>query len=112
MNRPEATSPAPTGHAFVAHSELRVTGDGVAGLISAFQNRLGEVERSSGFERLEVWQDEREDARFVMVSWWDDKASFQAYMRSESHRRSHDRIQSGPDGPRPVSFSRFRVVAR
>ncbi len=47
-----------------------------------------------------------------MASWWDGKASFQAYMRSESHHRSHDRIPDGTDGARPASFLRDRVVAR
>ena len=97
---------------FVAHSEIRVPDAGATALIDAFQNRLGEVERWPGFERLEVWQDERDDGRLVMVSWWDDKASFSAYMRSADHRRSHDRIPGGPDQPRPASFTRFRVVAR
>lgn len=64
------------------------------------------------FSRLEVWQDERDAERFVMVSWWDDHDSFTAYMRSRSHRRSHDRIPSGPDAPKPTAFARFRVVAR
>ncbi len=115
MTRPDpalATRAIPTRGSFVAHSELRVTGAGVPALIAAFENRLGEVENWTGFERLEVWQDERDDGRFVMVSWWDDKESFQAYMRSQSHHRSHDRIPGGPDRPRPASFSRFRVVAR
>ena len=103
--------PTPPG-AFVAHSEIRVPQAGAVELIAAFQQRLGEVETWPGFERLEVWQDERDDGRFVMVSWWDDKDSFQTYMRSESHDRSHARIPGGPDAPRPVSFARFRVVAR
>ena len=107
-----ADTGTPARGAFVAHSELRVTAAGTAALIAAFEDRLGEVERWPGFERLEVWQDERDDGRFVMVSWWDDKQSFQTYMRSQSHHRSHDRIPAGPDGPGPVSFSRFRVVAR
>lgn len=47
------TSAAPIRSAFDAHSELPVSGDGVAALISAFQDRLGEVEGWPGFERLE-----------------------------------------------------------
>jgi len=47
-----------------------------------------------------------------MVSWWDSQDSFTAYMRCESHRRSHDRMAGGPDRARPAGFSRFRVVAR
>lgn len=97
---------------FVAHSELRVPANGAPGLVAAFRGRLREVEAAPGFERLEVWQDERDPERFVMVSWWDSQERFAHYMRSEAHRRSHARIPEGPDGPRPVSFARFRVVAR
>lgn len=97
---------------FVAHSEIRVTAAGVPGLIAAFADRLGEVERWPGFDRLEVWEDERQAERFVMVSWWADKECFSAYMRSQGHARSHHRIARGADGPRPASFARFRVVAR
>jgi heme-degrading monooxygenase HmoA len=97
---------------FVAHSEIRVPPDGAAGLVSAFRARLGEVERWPGFVRLEVWQDERDPCRFVMVSWWDTRECFADYMRSESHRRSHDRIATGADAPRPAGLTRFQVVAR
>jgi heme-degrading monooxygenase HmoA len=107
-----AVAVGPIRGGFVAHSELRVAVAGAPALIAAFEQRLGEVERWPGFERLEVWQDERDDGRFVMVSWWDDKESFSAYMRSQSHHRSHARVPSGSGGPRPVSFSRYRLVAR
>ncbi|MGK2947705.1 MAG: antibiotic biosynthesis monooxygenase family protein [Acidimicrobiales bacterium] len=98
--------------AFVAHSEIRVPASGSPDLIAAFLARLGEVDGWPGFERLEVWQDERDVERFVMVSWWDSHESFSSYMRSPSHRRSHDRIPAGSDAPKPVSFARFQVVAR
>lgn len=112
MSVQDGTTCEPPRASFVAHSEIRATGGGEVALTAAFRDRLGEVERWPGFERLEVWQDERDDGRFVMVSWWDDKDSFSAYMRSSSHQRSHDRIPDGSRRPRPVSFSRFRVVAR
>jgi heme-degrading monooxygenase HmoA len=112
MMRPPAAEDATRQPAFVAHSEIRAVGAGVPALIAAFQARLGEVEAWPGFGRLEVWQDERDEGRFLMVSWWDDQESFSAYMRSASHRRSHDRIPADPERPSPVSFTRFRVVAR
>lgn len=98
--------------AFVAHSEIRVPAGGVLDLVEAFRARLGEVDAWPGFCRLEVWQDERDAERFVMVSWWDSHESFSDYMRSQSHRRSHDRIPTGPDAPKPAAFARFKVVAR
>ncbi len=100
------------GRHYVAFSELGVPAGGVDALVDAFTHRLREVEAWPGFEHLEVWQDERDATRFVMVSWWASNESFSAYMRSSAHRRSHDRIPAGPDRPRAVSFGRFRVVAR
>ncbi len=97
---------------FVAFSEITCP-EGAAGkLVGAFASRLGEVEHSQGFDHLEVWQNERDETRFVMVSWWATEADFRSYMQSNSHRRSHDRIVDGPDRPRAARFTRFRVVAR
>ena len=105
------TGPPPPD-TFVAHSEIRVPAGGVDDLVAAFRARLGAVDAWPGFCHLEVWQDERDAERFVMVSWWDSRESFTGYMQSQSHQQSHDRIPAGPDAPRPVSFTRFRVVAR
>ncbi|MDZ7679828.1 MAG: antibiotic biosynthesis monooxygenase [Acidimicrobiales bacterium] len=105
---PDADDPAP----FVAFSELTVPEGGEPRLDAAFRNRLGAVERAPGFRGLEVWADQARPTEYSMVTWWDSRESFQQYLRSEDHRRSHDRIPTGPLGPRPRSFRRFRVVAR
>ncbi len=96
---------------FVAVSEIAVSEEGVSALAGAFRNRLGEVEGWPGFRHLEVWQDESKSGRFLMVSWWDDKDSFQTYMRSDSHRRSHARIPTEPAKPKPAGFERYRLIA-
>jgi heme-degrading monooxygenase HmoA len=102
----------PRDFPFVAFSEIRVPAAGAAALAEAFADRLREVEGWPGFGHLEVWRDARDQTRFVMVSWWNSQDRFVAYMRSASHRRSHDRIQGGPDRPRAAAFTRFQVVAR
>lgn len=105
-------APDHDGFPFVVQSELRVTVEGTGALETAFADRLGLVEDHDGFGGLEVWRDERVPTRFVMVSWWRDRQAFLAYLRSDDHARSHARIDTGPDGPRPVALSRYRVVAR
>jgi heme oxygenase (mycobilin-producing) len=97
--------------AFVACSELSVPGEGHDALVAAFRHRLGAVERAPGFRRLEVWCDPADPTAFVMVSWWDSREEFSAYMRSPDHRESHGRIPSGEHEPRPRRFRRFLVVA-
>jgi heme-degrading monooxygenase HmoA len=96
---------------FVVTSELRVTTNGVGDLERAFAERLGEVDHFEGFQRLEVWADERDHGRYLMISWWDQRETFLRYMRSDEHRRSHTRIPGGDNGPRPVSVQRYRLIA-
>ena len=97
--------------AHVVVSDLRVDPVGADALEKAFATRMRAVEGHAGFQRLEVWGSEREDGAYVMVSWWDDEASFRAYMRSSDHRASHARIPTAPARARGVGVRRYRVVA-
>ena len=101
----------PAPQPFVAASDLTVPPEGRAALMEAFRDRLGAVELAPGFQRLEVWADQSDPSAFTMVSWWDSRDQFLEYMRSDDHRRSHERIPGGEAGPRPVRFRRFTVVA-
>lgn len=113
MSDHPASDPAVSdaGEAFVAFSELTVASDGRDALIDAFRGRLGAVESAAGYQRLEVWADQSDPSAFTMVSWWDSKEQFLEYMRSDSHRESHDRIPDGDHAPRPARFRRYQVVA-
>lgn len=91
-------------------SELAIAPEGSEQLEKAFRDRLGEVDDWPGFIRLEVWRDPRERGRYLMVSWWETREAFSAWMHSESHDRSHARIPQEP-APRPVRFDRYEVVA-
>lgn len=97
---------------FVVVSHLRIDPAGVEGLERAFEDRLGEVEDAPGFGGLEVWADAHDPGAYAMVSWWDSKAAFGAYMGSEAHRRSHARIPRDPYSPRAEVVRRYRVIAR
>jgi heme-degrading monooxygenase HmoA len=97
---------------FVVASAIAIGELGVETLEEAFRHRLGEVDDWPGFRRLEVWRDGRSVGRYLMVSWWDSREQYAAYMRSESHRRSHARIPEDPERPRPVSVDLYEVVAR
>lgn len=97
---------------FVIVSDLAVDEVGADELERAFRERLGEVDAWPGFLDLEVWRDERDPERFVMVSWWTSKDAYAAYMRSDDHQRSHARIPTDPAAPRATGIGRFRVIAR
>jgi heme-degrading monooxygenase HmoA len=77
---------------YVSMSRLRVKPERAGELVSAFRRRAHLVDSAAGFVDLEVWQSDRDPDEILMVSRWRDRASFTAYMRSEDHRVSHDRI--------------------
>jgi heme-degrading monooxygenase HmoA len=77
---------------YVSLSRLRVEPRAADELIEAFRARARLVDGFDGFLRLEVWHSDRDPGEIVMVSQWRDRAAFAAYMRSDEHRVSHDRI--------------------
>ena len=97
---------------YVAISEIAVPAEGADALEEAFRNRLGEVDDWPGFLGLEVLRHRRHCGTYLMVSRWSSKETFQAYMRSASHKTSHARIPEGDLAPRPAGFDDYDVVAR
>ncbi|HEX8648001.1 MAG TPA: antibiotic biosynthesis monooxygenase [Thermoleophilaceae bacterium] len=77
---------------YVSMSHLRVEEERAAELVEAFRGRIGLVDGADGFVDIEVWQSDRDPAELIMVSRWRDREAFKRYMKSEEHRRSHDRI--------------------
>ena len=78
-------------------SRLQVDPARAAELVVAFRGRAHLVDRADGFIDLEVWQSDRDAGQLVMVSRWRDRDAFKAYMQSDAHRISHERIDPGLD---------------
>jgi heme oxygenase (mycobilin-producing) len=82
---------------YVSLSRLRIDPGRAPELVAAFRRRAGLVDASDGFVDLQVWQSDRDPGEIVMVSRWDSRAHFTAYMRSREHKLSHARIDPGLD---------------
>jgi heme-degrading monooxygenase HmoA len=82
---------------YVSMSRLRVPDERAPELVAAFRRRAHLVDGADGFVDLQVWQSDRDPGELVMVSRWRDRDAFKAYMKSEAHRVSHDRIDPGLD---------------
>ncbi|MFL5781050.1 MAG: antibiotic biosynthesis monooxygenase family protein [Thermoleophilaceae bacterium] len=82
---------------YVSLSRLRVEEDRAADLVAAFRRRAHLVDDADGFVDLQVWRSDRDPCELVMVSRWRDRAAFKAYMKSDAHRISHERIDGELD---------------
>ncbi len=90
---------------YVSLSRLRIPEARAPELVQAFRRRARLVEQADGFVSLQVWQADRDAGEIVMVSRWRDRNAFKAYMKSERHRISHDRID--PDLDRVIRLERL-----
>ena len=90
---------------YVSLSRLRVDEGRASELVAAFRERAHLVDSADGFVDLQVWQSDRDAAEIVMVSRWRDRAAFKAYMKSEAHAVSHDRID--PELDRAIKLERL-----
>jgi len=90
---------------YVSMSRLRVPAERADALVRAFRARLGRVDGADGFVDLQVWQSDRDEGELIMVSRWRDRDAFKAYMRSDDHRASHDRID--PDLQAAIKLERL-----
>ena len=77
---------------YVSLSRLRVPAHASDELIAAFRLRARLVDGANGFVDLQVWRSDRDAGEIIMVSRWQDREAFTAYMRSPEHRVSHERI--------------------
>jgi heme-degrading monooxygenase HmoA len=77
---------------YVSMSRLRVPAERADELVTAFRRRAHLVDGADGFVDLQVWRNDRDREELVMVSRWRDKGAFTAYMRSDAHQISHERI--------------------
>jgi len=80
---------------YVSMSRLAIPAERATELIGAFRDRSRLVESADGFIDLQVWQSDRDAGEILMVSRWRDRDSFKAYMKSDAHKASHDRIDPG-----------------
>ncbi len=90
---------------YVSLSRLRIPEERALELVAAFRGRARLVEEADGFVDLQVWQSDTDAGELVMVSRWRDRDAFKAYMKSERHRRSHERID--PDLDRAIKLERL-----
>ena len=90
---------------YVSLSRLRVAPDRADELVRAFRGRVRLVDGFDGFVDLEVWRSDKDPEELIMVSRWEDRASFSRYMKSDAHRTSHDRIPADLD--RAITLERL-----
>jgi heme-degrading monooxygenase HmoA len=77
---------------YVSMSHLRIPDERSDDLVAAFQARSRLADAAKGFVDLQVWRSDRDPGELIMVSRWDSREDFKAYMKSAEHQTSHSRV--------------------
>ncbi len=76
-----------------------------------FRTRARLVETMPGFVRMEILRPmDGED--YMVMTWWKDKESFEAWVNSEAFRKGHARGASPDWFSRPNVFGLYEVMDR
>jgi heme-degrading monooxygenase HmoA len=54
-----------------------------------FRNRAGQIEKQQGFVRMQVLQPAKPEVPYIVLTTWQDKAAFEAWVGSEDFRTAH-----------------------
>ena len=82
---------------FVAINVLAVPEAMRETLESRFASRAGEVDKMPGFQRFELLRPVEGTDQYLVLTHWDDKASFEAWVNSEAFGKGH--AQQSSNGP-------------
>src|SRR3954463_11084248 len=80
---------------FVALSKFVIANDMDAAVKNAFRNRPHLVDSASGFQRMDVISPVENEKEIWLLTYWDDRPSFEEWHRSHLYRESHGGIPKG-----------------
>ncbi|MBD3404291.1 antibiotic biosynthesis monooxygenase [candidate division GN15 bacterium] len=83
-------------------------------------SRKGAIDKMDGFRRMQVLRPNGEDQSYLIMSEWDDEASFKAWTKSEAFIEGHKRgfadleqaRKRGEEDPMTSRFCTYEVIAR
>jgi len=54
-----------------------------------FRQRAGQIDKQPGFVRMQILKPDSDDLPYVVLTTWQDKSSFQAWVGSEDFQLAH-----------------------
>jgi heme-degrading monooxygenase HmoA len=74
---------------FIVANRVPVAPDYTEMFEQRFRARAGQIEKQPGFVRMQVLQPAKPELPYVVLTSWQDKASFEAWVGSEDFRAAH-----------------------
>jgi heme-degrading monooxygenase HmoA len=74
---------------FVVMNRISVNPDYAEQFEERFRSRAGEVDKMKGFVRNQVLRPAKPEDPYIVMTFWESKADFEAWVSSEAFQRGH-----------------------
>lgn len=81
---------------FVVMNRIPVNPDYAEQFEERFRSRAGEVDKMKGFIRNQVLRPAAPEIPYVVMTFWESKADFEAWVSSDAFKKGHSRSGSLP----------------
>ncbi len=97
---------------FVAMSKFVVLNNMQQDVSKAFINRPHLVDKEPGFVRMEVLNPLDKPEEFILITYWQDEASWKQWFKSHSYKESHKGMPKGLKlVPKSTEMSFYRLLS-
>jgi heme-degrading monooxygenase HmoA len=81
---------------FVVMNRISINPDYADQFEERFRNRAGEVDKMQGFVRNQVLRPDNADDPYIVLTYWESKADFEAWVNSDAFQKGHARSGTLP----------------
>ena len=74
---------------FVVMNRIPVNSDYTDQFEERFRNRAGEVDKMKGFVRNQVLRPDSAEDPYIVMTYWQSKADFEAWVNSDAFKKGH-----------------------
>jgi len=74
---------------FVVANRIYVNTDWTTAFEERFQKRAGEIDKQTGFVRLEILRPDDEKSPYIVLTTWENKTAFEQWVGSDDFKKSH-----------------------
>lgn len=74
---------------FIVANRIAVAPDWQETFEERFRQRAGQIDKQSGFVRMQILKPESEGSPYIVLTSWQDKKSFESWVGSDDFKMAH-----------------------
>jgi heme-degrading monooxygenase HmoA len=95
---------------FVVANRVYITPEWAEQFEERFRNRAGQIDKQTGFVRIEILRPMSEETPYVVLTTWKDQQAFQNWVGSDDFKKAHKNPLPKEAFSREGQFEQHEVI--